>query len=237
MSSRNSRTKQLATNEGLPSLKKDLLNAKLFLQQSGASGISLFDHLSNVISRVIDERPKNVVDYFEEFSESVRSDVFVMDEKSLEDAYGEPARLAIAQKLLPLLVEKSKQPMNDTDDDEALEQSTDEDDADVIYCAPPTKDLCELQFYWNLLGIGLAREEVLVLACAMAKFQSNPAIASSRFWGKLLGLKSDYYVVECAFTESTLELRIVRCHPIILHDGISIPEKLSHAPNSFLRFH
>lgn len=201
--------------DGIPSLKKDLQNAKLFLQQSGANGDSLFDHLSNVIAKVIDERerPKNVVDHFELFSERVRLETFAMNENSPEDAYNEPTRLAIAQKLLPLFIEKSKQAIKVADDDETPEQSTREDaeeeDDDVIYYESPPRDLCELQFYWNLLGIGFQREEVDLIACSMAKLQANPDVLSCRLWGKMFALKSDYYVVECALSESAFENRIV----------------------------
>lgn len=197
-----------APNEGgLPSLKKDLQNSLLFLKQSGANGDSLFDHLANVVAKVIDERPSNVVDYFELFSERVRLESFKIDENSLEEGYKEPSRLAIAQKLLPQLIEKSKRPISDPEDaGENPEQSPDEDDeGDVIYCAPPARDLWELQFYWNLLGIGFPREEVSSLARSIERLKANPKVGSCRFWGKLLGLKNDYYVVESTLTPNSTE--------------------------------
>lgn len=211
----------MASNgDGLPSLKKDLQNSLLLLQQRSASGDSLFEHLSRVISKVIDERPTNVVDYFELFSERVRLEGFEMNENLLEEGYVEPSRLGIAKKLLPGLVEKSKKAMNilaDNEDEEgkALEPSTDEnnkeDDGDAIYCETPPRDLWELQFYWNLLGIGFPREELFSLACSIERLKANPAIASCRFWGKMLGLKNDYYIVESTLTGSTLEDRILVC--------------------------
>lgn len=210
-SSRSTNTKQMTTNEGLPSLKKDLQNAKLFLLQSGPNGDSLFQHLANVISKVIDERPENVIDYFEQFSEHVRLESFEAKEKLL-DAYKEPTRLAIAQQLLPMIIEKSQQLAKDQilEDGEVQDEpeEDDEEDEDVIYQETP-KDLFELQFYWNLLGIGIAREDVFLLSCSMAKFQVNPDVASCRFWGKMLGLKNDYFLVECALTESGVEKQIV----------------------------
>lgn len=208
-SNRNSKT--TPDEEGLPSLKRDLQNAKLFLQQSsGASGDSLFDHLSNVIAKVIDERPKNVVDYFEQFSERVRLESFRMSEHPLEDAYKEPERLALANKRLPVLIAKSKQASTVAEDDEDANDDVDEEkEEELIYRGSPSRDLCELQFYWNLLGIGFPHEEVFSLACSMARLQANPATASCRFWGKMLGLSGDYYVIECALAESALEERIV----------------------------
>lgn len=207
---KNSISKQMAfKQEGLPSLKRDLQNSKLFLQQCSASGDSLYDHLSNVISKVIDERPKNVVDYFELFSERVRLETFRMNENLLEEGYKEPERLKIAQSLLPTLIEKSKQSFGDIDEEDEALESMEEDEGDVIYHKAPAGDLCELQFYWNLLGIGFPREEVFSLACSVERLKTNPSIASCRFWGKMQGLKNDYYIVESTLPQSTLESSMV----------------------------
>lgn len=226
------RTKQQMA-DALPSLKRDLLNSKRFLQQvSDASGDSLYEHLSRVIAKVIDERPSNVVDSFELFSERVRYDKLhdVDNASMLEDAYREPERLAIARHLLPTLIEKSQQQqqkyVNKTemksmeegsadDYEEEEEEVEDEAKSDVIYYEPPSssvaavKDLCELQFYWNLLGIGFPREEIYSLSCALRKVETNASIATCRFWGKIFGFKSDYYIAECTLTEDVLESRIV----------------------------
>lgn len=40
-----------------------------------------FDHLSDIIKRVIDERPPNVIDFFEEFSRNVREQKFHVPER------------------------------------------------------------------------------------------------------------------------------------------------------------
>lgn len=211
--------------EALPSLKKDLQNSLLFLQQRGASGDSLFDHISKVIAKVVDERPQNVVDHFELFSERVRLETFEMNENLLAEAYKEPSRLAIALKLLPKLIERSQQSMIVTDNEEAeeaVDEAVEEDEDEIISEVPPKASLWELQFHWNMLGIGLKSEEIFALACSMDRLKENPDLGSCRFWGKILGLKSDYFIVESTLTANTLantiENRIVskicifRCH-------------------------
>jgi len=40
-----------------------------------------FDHLSDIVKRVIDERPPNVIDFFEEFSRNVREQKFHVPER------------------------------------------------------------------------------------------------------------------------------------------------------------
>jgi radial spoke head protein 4A len=224
ISNQNYRMKQVT--EVFPSLKKDLQNAKLFLQQSSnASGDSLFEHLSRVITKVIDERPSNVVDNFELYSERVRLEKFRMQDMRIEVAYKEPDCLTSAQRMLPIRIEeynqqqqKQRQQMksmastnSDVMDDEEEEGVLEDDEQnDVIYYeSPAVKDLCELQFYWNLLGIGFPREETFSLSCAIRKLKTNASISTCRFWGKIFGLGNDYYIAECTLTEDALEKRIV----------------------------
>ncbi|XP_070507908.1 radial spoke head protein 6 homolog A [Chironomus tepperi] len=230
ISNQNYRMKQIT--EVFPSLKKDLQNAKLFLQQSSnESGDSLYEHLSRVITKVIDQRPTNVVDNFELYSERVRLEKFRMQDMRIEVAYKEPDRLTSAQRMLPIRIEeynqqqqKQRQQMNKyknemksmastnsdvMDDEEKKEVLEDDEQNDVIYYeSPAVKDLCELQFYWNLLGIGFPREETFSLSCAIRKLKTNASISTCRFWGKIFGLKNDYYIAECTLTEDALEKRI-----------------------------
>ncbi|CRL02367.1 CLUMA_CG015204, isoform A [Clunio marinus] len=234
--SQNSCKRQMPANsEGLPSLKRDLQNAKLFLQQRTASGESLYDHLSNVIAKVVDERPKDVLEYFELFSQRVREETFRTNEGNmLENNYKKPEHLVTALKLLPTIIEKSEQPIKATvgNDDETLKKSTKGDEGDVIYCKKLSEDLCELQFYWNLLGIGFPREEVLKLSCSVEKLKAHAAIASCRFWGKMLGLKKDYYVVETTLTKSAFSDWIVSCIPQHMEEKECLPtESLASESN------
>lgn len=229
ISNQNYRMKQIT--EVFPSLKKDLQNAKLFLQQSSnESGDSLYEHLTRVITKVIDERPSNVVDNFESYSERVRLEKFRMQDMRIEVAYKEPDRLTSAQRMLPIRIKEYNQQQqmqcqqfninknemksmastnSDVMDEEEKEEEDNEQNDVIYYESPAVKDLCELQFYWNLLGIGFPREETFSLSCAIRKLKTNASISTCRFWGKIFGLRSDYYIAECTLTKDALEKRIV----------------------------
>lgn len=57
--------------------ESDFLDAKAFLlKASSATGISVYDHLTNVISRLLDERPNNAVDIIEDLSSQVKHEQF-----------------------------------------------------------------------------------------------------------------------------------------------------------------
>ena len=206
-------------NEGfvVPTLKKDLLNAKLFLQNcSLESGDSLYDHLSNIIGKVIDERPKNVVDYFEEFSQRVREETFRLNEIILEKAYQEPERLAFAKKILPSLINFKQNSMYDEktlEEDEIDEQENgeeeEEDDEVKVFTEIPKYNFMEQQFHWNSIGIGFANDETFLLSCALAHLGENSSIATYHFWGQIYGLHNNYFIAECTLTEAAIEERIV----------------------------
>lgn len=209
------------TENGVPSLKKDLQNAKLLLQNCSVdSGDSLYDHLSNVIGKVIDERPKNVVDYFEEFSQRVREETFRLNEIILEKAYQEPERLEIANKILPSLINFKQYSMYDEktlekdeidgeENEEDEDEEEEEDDEVKVFAETPKYNFMEQQFHWNSIGIGFAQDETFLLSCALAQLASNSSIASCHFWGQIYGLHSNYFIAECTLTEAAIEERIV----------------------------
>lgn len=204
----------------VPTLKKDLQNAKLLLQNCSVdSGDSLYDHLSNVIGKVIDERPKNVVDYFEEFSQRVREETFRLNEIILEKAYQEPERLEFAKKILPSLINFKQSSVYDEktleedeiDDEENVDEDEEEEDDDEVkvFTKTPKYNFMEQQFHWNSIGIGLAQDETFLLSCALAQLAENSSIATYHFWGQIYGLHNNYFIAECTLTEAAIEERIV----------------------------
>ena len=191
-------------------------SAKKLLMQCGASGDSLFNHLSSIISKVIDEEPgATVVDHFEQFSERARHESFRIDENLLEEGYKEPDRLAFAQKILPQLVKRLTTPVEIKENAEIngkfrnLESDVEEEEDEILNESFLPKDLFELQSYWNLLGIGFSQEEIFMLKQSMSSIEQNPSYQTCRFWGKFFGLNNDYYVLECTLTVDAVEDRIV----------------------------
>uniref|UniRef100_A0A2K5LMV1 Radial spoke head component 4A n=1 Tax=Cercocebus atys TaxID=9531 RepID=A0A2K5LMV1_CERAT len=61
-------------SEGAPSmLETTIQNAKAYLlKTSSKSGFNLYDHLSNMLTKILNERPENAVDIFENISQDVK---------------------------------------------------------------------------------------------------------------------------------------------------------------------
>lgn len=183
-----------ATENRKPHISRDIITAKLILKEcSGDTGDCLYDHLSDIIKRVVDEKPSNVVDYFEQYSQQIKEDKFRMNENLLEDTYVEPERLETAKKLFNSLIKVPASPDfpgATVDDLETLEEKK--------YSF--LTDFMHLQFYWNFAGIGFPQDEVYLLALSMKKLEEKEFISDIRFWGHFYGLRKNYYVVEADLT-------------------------------------
>lgn len=83
-----------------PTIERDLTITMAFLKQQSTGGDNLYDHLSSILSKVIDERPDNVMDYFEEFNRVVRRDKNRNTNSLLSGTYVEPDSLKCAKSLL-----------------------------------------------------------------------------------------------------------------------------------------
>lgn len=62
-----------------------------------------YDHLTDVLNKILAERPENVIDFFEEYSRKVKEKRFKPMTDHLEDIFVPPGRYVMANKLLPLL--------------------------------------------------------------------------------------------------------------------------------------
>lgn len=59
--------------------------------------------MTELLNKILAERPENVIDFFEEYSRKVKEQRFKPLTDHLEDIYVQPGRFALSNKLLPLL--------------------------------------------------------------------------------------------------------------------------------------
>ena len=65
----------------------------------------------------------------------------------------------------------------------------------------PLPNLLELAFYFEQTGVGLGREELIRVWLGMKQLVERYPLQLVRFWGKVVGLEQNYYVVEAEFRE------------------------------------
>ncbi|ALC42771.1 CG3121 [Drosophila busckii] len=201
-----------------PHIGHELSIAKSVLQQySTLSGDNLFDHMSDIIKRVIDERPPNVIDFFEEFSRNVREQKFHVPERFpptgvfADSRMFRPAKRILHAIKLPQTAEGADY----AGDEEGAEELTyadaelhiDLDDSMRLFVTFNER-VEQLQFYWNQTGFSISKDDIFQLASSINRLQTHPSIMQCRFWGCIYGLKAPYYIVEASLTREEVVTRL-----------------------------
>ncbi|CAH1982989.1 unnamed protein product [Acanthoscelides obtectus] len=174
----------------LPSYEHEILNAKAFLQMASSStGDNLYDHLTEVLNKILAERPENIIDFFEEYSRKIKERRFKPMTDHLEDIYVPPGRYDLASKMMPLLrpLPPSEPSTVDPEDLEMADMSK--------------NNLLELLHYFEHCGVGLPKSEMFFIMLSIRKLIHTEPVSSIRFWGKIFGTLKNYIVVECELKE------------------------------------
>jgi len=84
--------------ENLSGKKKEFQKAKSYLLTASTNtGVNLYDHLSRVLGKILDERPDNVVDVFEDVSKDAKRTKFTSDVDTVQDKVDRSTEVALAQ--------------------------------------------------------------------------------------------------------------------------------------------
>lgn len=172
----------------------------------------------------MDERPPNVIDFFEEFSRCVREQKFHLPDRFPPEAiYEETRTFYMARKQLMSMC----LPYNE---DYMVPNAGEEGEEEQLAIAKPSPcqfdlkiDIADkvlpifhtfndriqyMQFLWSQCGFSLCNEDIFLLACSMNRLQLHPSIMQCRFWGYMNGIKSPYYIVEAYLTRDEIDARI-----------------------------
>ncbi|XP_071384107.1 radial spoke head protein 6 homolog A [Centroberyx affinis] len=157
------------------------------LTNSAKSNLNLYDHLTRLLTKVMDERPQNVVDVIEDMSRDVKRGLFEAKQSTLRDSPQTTAAqlLAEQQRLLFTRGEEGDQ------EDELIET--------------PLPNVSEVGFYLEQAGVGLGREEMQRIFLALKKLVESQPLQRCRLWGKILGVESNYVVAEAEYREGEEE--------------------------------
>ncbi|XP_019949301.2 radial spoke head protein 4 homolog A-like [Paralichthys olivaceus] len=159
----------------------------IMLKQSTKSGLNLYDHLTQVLIKVMDEQPHDVVDVIEDRSRDVKRALFEDKQSTLRDLPQTTDAELLAEQQLNLF----DQP-EDTEQEDELEES-------------PLPNLNEIGFYLEQVGSGLCRDEMQMIFLALKQLVKSQELLRCRLWGKILGRESNYIVAETECREEEEE--------------------------------
>ncbi|XP_056601076.1 radial spoke head protein 6 homolog A [Triplophysa dalaica] len=158
---------------------------KAFMMKSSTkTNLNLYDHLVQMLTKIMDERPENAVDVFEDMSLDLKRNIFQEKQDTLRDSPSSSLALLLAEQQKSLF----SQGVDDGDHEEELVDS-------------PLPNVAELAFFFEQAGVGLGREETQRVFLALKQLVDTQRVQRCRFWGKILGTQSNYLVAEVEFRE------------------------------------
>nr|XP_040039460.1 radial spoke head protein 6 homolog A isoform X1 [Gasterosteus aculeatus aculeatus] len=186
----------------------------LMMTNSPQSNTNLYDHLTLLLMKVMDEHPHDAVDVIEDISHDVKL-TFSEDKQNLLRDLPETTAAE-------LLAEQQRLLFSRPEEDEQEEQLK----ADVfpvfaVSLIPATvahkwmsnhynmetlhPNVREVGFYLEQAGVGLGREEMQRIFLALKQLVESQALLGCRLWGKILGTESSYIVAEAQYIEGEEE--------------------------------
>lgn len=162
-------------------LEQEVQRARAYLMKSsGAAGLNIYDHFTNVIGKLLDQRPENAVDIIEDISKEIKADAF-KSESTLKDFRDKTQEVQLATVQVKLF------------------KSANEEDGDDV--KPVVPDIMESARHFEDGGVGLGREETFRIFLALKSLAEANPLKIVRFWGKLFGVERNYIVAEAEYKE------------------------------------
>lgn len=160
---------------------------KAFLRQTNADGVSVYSHITEVLAHLLETQPANALDAFESMSLARKSAHYapgkVVVGKTPTELPGpdSPAAPGAAwcsstQTMLKAAAKPSEDEATGTVANVMMEAS-------MFQCA----------------GVGLSTDETYRVYVSLNALQKEKDLASVRFFGKVLGVPTDYYVAEAVY--------------------------------------
>ncbi|KND01845.1 uncharacterized protein SPPG_03635 [Spizellomyces punctatus DAOM BR117] len=170
----------------------ELALAKAFLMtQSEKSNLNLYDHLTEVIVRILETRPGNVVDAFETLSADIKRSHFVVDRPNAPGAFQKASEVAPANEIGAAQVKLfEKSGLEEPGDPEAFGE---------------IPDIMDLSNLWEWAGVSLGKEETFMLFLSLKSLVTSKPLQSVRLWGKILGAKANYLIIEGELKEGAVD--------------------------------
>eukprot|EP01137_Pigoraptor_chileana_P006206 Opistho-2@3095 len=167
-----------------------LQNAKAYLlQTSTESNLNLYDHLSEVLMKLLEERPDNVVDIFENISKEVKRSKFHQKPDAgsgpILPAPEENTHVTLARTQVKLFATTQETEDGDVEPEPLQEGQL--------------PDVAESMYFFEQTGVGLGREEGFRIMLALKRLAETEPVSTVRFWGKLFGISSNYYIAETEY--------------------------------------
>ncbi|KAG8448479.1 hypothetical protein GDO86_015534 [Hymenochirus boettgeri] len=176
-----------ANTDSLDLEEIQIQNAKAFLLQTGSSGVSVYDHLSALLSRLLSERPPNALELLESLSAELHWSRLNQGHDALRAPKNDFHTYNKAEMHRALFTHAA----GEGEESEAEGEMTDS----------PFPNLLDLAHLLQQGGVILGRDETVRISLSLKRLTDTHPLQVCRFWGKILGTGSNYLVAEVQFRE------------------------------------
>ncbi|VUZ45027.1 unnamed protein product [Hymenolepis diminuta] len=189
---------------------KDMVSETKALLMSFQSGenqtTSVYDLMTGIIKYITEHQPSQAFDQFEEISR------FVKLEMGMGNILGavptkepKPSEVEFAEKERALYSHPdhvwNKAPLVETNLPESYSGNFEEDSEETLVLGNVNQEFSLIE----QSGIGLGREELTRIWLALRHLRKvlGDSVTKLRFWGKVFGIKANYYIIESEFLPGT----------------------------------
>lgn len=183
-------------------IQTDLGRGVAYLQKIGTCGTSVYEHVRQIIKKIVETRPDNVIDFFEEFSRQIRLDDYYQRPESFFEPWVSGRSLQYAKLQLSNFNRFLSKDVGVGDPEEAFEEAEASSEEKTNY-----EEL--LNHLLPHIGLGFPKKSTMAFILAMRMLQKDHALENVRFWGKIYGLKQNYFVAEATLTAEERERRLM----------------------------
>ncbi|KAF5910459.1 hypothetical protein HPG69_018233 [Diceros bicornis minor] len=169
-------------------------NAKAYLLQTSVNcDLSLYEHLVNLLTKILNQRPEDPLSILESLNRTTQWEWFhpkldtLRHEPEMQPTY----EMAERQKAL-----FTRSGLGGGEGEQDMEEEVSE---------TPVPNVMETAFYFEQAGVGLSSDESFRIFLALKQLVEQQPVHTCRFWGKILGLSSSYLVAEVEFREGEEE--------------------------------
>ncbi|KAM9324909.1 radial spoke head protein 6 homolog A-like [Gastrophryne carolinensis] len=174
--------------DGAPDTRElHIHNAKAYLQQAGPQGVSLYEHLSALLSRILAERPSDPLEILEQLSTELHWSRLNKKLDTLRTQEEEPHTYIKAESQRALFTHGAGEGEEAEGDGEMMDS--------------PLPNLLDLAHLLQQGGVTLGQDETIRIALALKHLVDTHPLQICRFWGKILGTQNSYLVAEVQFRE------------------------------------
>lgn len=160
---------------------------KAYLRQTDADGISVYSHLTDVLATLLELQPANALEAFESTSLRCKAANYMAD--------------AVATGVAPPELPDPEAPVAPAEAWASATKSL------LITVAKPTEDeptgvvsdLLSERALFECAGAGLPARETYRVYASLVQLQKEKDLQSVRFFGKVLGVPTDYYIAEAVY--------------------------------------